>query len=43
MIKLASSACIPNVLKSVLCLYDTFQWYFNGAVIPGAISNEYTD
>jgi gliding motility-associated-like protein len=43
-ITVASSACIPNVkLKiSTLSSYDTFQWYFNGAVIPGAISNEYT-
>ena len=43
-ITVASSACIPNVkLKiSTLSSYDTFQWYFNNTLIPGAISNEYT-
>lgn len=43
-ITVANSACIPNVkLKiSTLSSYDTFQWYFNGTIIPGEISNEYT-
>ena len=43
-IAVANSACIPNVnLKiSTLSSYDTFQWYFNDVVIPGAILNQYT-
>ena len=43
-ITVANSACIPNVnLKiSTLSSYDTFQWYFNGVIIPGEVSNTYT-
>jgi gliding motility-associated-like protein len=38
-----SSSCIPNVnLKvSTLSSYDTFQWYLNEVIIPGATSNSY--
>jgi gliding motility-associated-like protein len=41
---LANSACIPNVKLeiSTLTAYDTFQWYFNGVLIPEATSNQYT-
>ena len=43
-IAVASSACIPNVVLkiSTLSSYDTFQWYFNNVLIPGANSNSYT-
>jgi gliding motility-associated-like protein len=40
----SSSNCIPNVLLNVnsLTSFDSFQWFFNGNVIPGAITNQFT-
>ncbi len=39
-----SSNCIPNVKLGVnsITSFDIFEWYYNGALIPGAITNEYT-
>lgn len=36
--------CIPNSVLSVssISAFDAFEWYFNGTVIPGAITNSYT-
>jgi gliding motility-associated-like protein len=41
---LTSASCLPNSILSVNTLspFDTFQWYFNGTVIPGATTNSYT-
>lgn len=38
------ASCIPNTSLSVNTLspFDTFQWYFNGSVIPGATNSSYT-
>ena len=38
------SNCIPNITLSVSAItaFDSFQWYFNDAVIPGAITRDYT-
>jgi gliding motility-associated-like protein len=35
--------CLPNVVLSVspLTAFDIFQWYFNGAPIPGATTSSY--
>lgn len=35
--------CIPNSILEVNSLspFDTFQWYFNGNLIPGATNNSY--
>lgn len=43
-ITLTSSNCIPNVKLGVnsITSFDTFEWFFNGVLIPGAITNEYT-
>lgn len=43
-INIAQSSCIPNtkLFVSKLTGFDTFQWYFNSAAIPGATANEYT-
>ncbi|WP_284651911.1 T9SS type B sorting domain-containing protein [Flavobacterium terrisoli] len=37
-------SCIPNTILSVNTLspFDTFQWFFNGSVIPGATNSSYT-
>lgn len=39
-----SSNCIPNVSLSVNTLspFDTYQWFFNGNPISGAVNPEYT-
>lgn len=36
--------CIPNITLSVstVTAFDVFQWYYNGAPIPGATTREYT-
>lgn len=41
---LTLASCIPNTSLSVNTLspFDTFQWYFNGDVIPGATNSSYT-
>jgi gliding motility-associated-like protein len=38
------SNCIPNITLSVstATAFDVFQWYYNGAAIPGATLREYT-
>jgi gliding motility-associated-like protein len=38
------ASCIPNTSLSVNTLspFDTFQWYFNNTVIPGATNSSYT-
>lgn len=43
-ISITNSSCIPNVKLKInsLSSYDTFQWYFNDVLIPGATSNQYT-
>lgn len=43
-IALTSTNCIPNVKLAVnsITSFDTFEWFFNGVLIPGAITNEYT-
>lgn len=43
-ITLTSSNCIPNVKLGVnsITSFDTFEWFFNGVLIPGANTNEYT-
>lgn len=42
-ITITTSNCIPNVdLKlNTITAYDTFQWYFNDVLIPGATNNSY--
>jgi gliding motility-associated-like protein len=42
-ISTTASSCIPNVNLEISSLsgFDTFQWYFNGAPIPGANSISY--
>jgi gliding motility-associated-like protein len=39
-----SSNCIPNVILNVnsLTSFDSFQWFFNENLLPGAIANQYT-
>lgn len=36
--------CIPNITLSVSAItaFDTFQWYFNDVIIPGATNSDYT-
>lgn len=34
--------CIPGIVLRTPGTYDTYQWYFNGAIIPGAINNTFT-
>ncbi len=43
-IALTSSSCIPNVSLKInsLSSYDTFQWYKDDVVIPGATQNNYS-
>ncbi|RTZ05156.1 T9SS type B sorting domain-containing protein [Flavobacterium bomense] len=43
-ITVSNSNCIPNVILKVSSLssYDSFEWYFNNAVIPNTNSNSYT-
>ncbi len=43
-ITVTSTNCIPNVKLAVnsITSFDTFEWFFNGVLIPGAITNEYT-
>lgn len=43
-LSVTSSNCIPNVKLAInsITSFDTFEWFFNGVLIPGAISNEYT-
>jgi gliding motility-associated-like protein len=38
------SNCIPNATLSISSIssFDAFEWYFNGVVIPGAITNSYS-
>ncbi|MCG9792406.1 T9SS type B sorting domain-containing protein [Flavobacterium algicola] len=40
----SNSSCIPNVKLSVntISSYDSFQWYYNGNMILGATTSEYT-
>ena len=40
----ASNTCIPNVELSLFdnAFYDSYQWFFNGNIIPGANSETYT-
>lgn len=42
-VDLTQQSCIPNVSLSVntLTAFDVFQWYFNGAEIPGATAGNY--
>jgi len=43
-IDLTQSSCIPNTNLSVNTLspFDTFQWYFNDVVIPGATNSTFS-
>jgi gliding motility-associated-like protein len=43
-IDLTQSSCIPNTVLSVNTLspFDTFQWYFNDILIPGATNSAIT-
>ena len=43
-VNIAQASCIPNTVLSVNTLspFDTFQWYFNDVVIPGATNSSYT-
>jgi gliding motility-associated-like protein len=43
LLNVAQENCIPNAELRVnsLSSFDTFQWYFNGAAIPGATLNFY--
>lgn len=34
--------CIPNIILRIEAIYDTYQWYLNGVLIPGAISSTFT-
>jgi len=40
-VNITQASCIPNTQLSVNTLspFDTFQWFFNGNLIPGATSN----
>ena len=42
-LNLTQSNCIPNVELKVntLTAFDVFQWYFDGAIIPGATAGNY--
>lgn len=42
-LNVTQSGCIPNVRLNVSSVagFDVFQWYFNNAEIPGAVSNSY--
>ncbi len=39
----SASSCLPNVTLKISSFssYDTFEWYFNDKIIPGATSNTY--
>ena len=37
-----SGICIPDLILEVSNGFDSYQWYFNGQVIPGANSHTYT-
>ncbi len=40
---LKTGTCIPGVVLTVdPIIYDTYQWYRNGAIIPGATGTSYT-
>jgi len=43
-VNVAQASCIPNTVLSVNTLspFDTFQWYFNDVIIPGATNSAYT-
>ncbi|MGL2964004.1 T9SS type B sorting domain-containing protein [Flavobacterium sp. RSB2_4_14] len=43
-IDLTQASCIPNTVLSVNTLspFDTFQWYFNNVLIPGATNSAFT-
>ena len=43
-VNVAQASCIPNTILSVNTLspFDTFQWYFNDVLIPGATNSAYT-
>ncbi|MDY0933062.1 gliding motility-associated C-terminal domain-containing protein [Chryseobacterium sp. CFBP8996] len=34
--------CIPGIVLRTPGTYDMYQWYFNGAIIPGATNNTFT-
>ncbi|MCE3077247.1 T9SS type B sorting domain-containing protein [Chryseobacterium gwangjuense] len=36
-----SGECAPGIVLEVNAGYDTYQWYLNGNIIPGATSNTY--
>jgi gliding motility-associated-like protein len=42
-ISVSNSTCIPNVILKIntLSSYDSFQWYVDDTLIPGAVSNSY--
>ncbi|WP_441764045.1 T9SS type B sorting domain-containing protein [Flavobacterium sp. W21_SRS_FM7] len=42
-ITVSNSACIPNVILKIntLSSYDSFQWYLDDTIIPGATTNSY--
>lgn len=37
-----SGECIPDIILYTQGTYDTYQWYFNGVLIPGATNSTYT-
>ncbi|MNU19462.1 hypothetical protein D3C71_76890 [compost metagenome] len=34
--------CVPGIVLRTQPIYDTYQWYFNGTLIPGANNSTYT-